>query len=426
MRLLIADKLHPRAVEELSALPIEVVYEPDLTKESLEQKIANVGVLVVRSTEVTAAALERAKTLHLIVRAGAQYQTIDVRAASRRGIYVANCPGKNAAAVAELVMGLLIAIDRRIVDSVTSLRDGRWRRAEYSKAEGLLGKTIGIAGMGAVGREVAHRAKAFGLSVIGYSRSLNAMRAADLGIMHATSLEELASKSHILTLHLPINARTRRIVGKRVFAALPPRAIFINAARADLVDQAAMREAVATRGLRVGLDVYPDEPRTADEYPSDLFSPPPQSGVGFSEPRDAALEGPWSPGDHEGFVYGTPHIAAATDQAQLAVATETVRVIRSFLLEGHVPNVVNVTTSIANFQVVIRMQDKIGTFANVLSVLKRHGINVEEVTNSVFEGGGASCAKLRVVSRPSEMCLQEIRAFDEVLHVDVVTLPNLA
>ncbi|WP_394842535.1 NAD(P)-binding domain-containing protein [Pendulispora brunnea] len=412
MRLLIADKLHPRAVEELSALPVEVIYEPELTKESLEQRIASAGVLVVRSTPVTATALDNAKTLHLIVRAGAEYQTIDVRAASRRGIYVANCPGKNAAAVAELVMGLLVAIDRRIVDSVTSLREGQWRRAEYSKAEGLYGKTIGIVGMGAVGREVAHRAKAFGLTVIGYSRSLSAVRAAELGILHANSLDELASKSHVVSLHLPINERTRHIVGKRFLAALPPRAILINAARADLIDQAALREAVTTRGLRVGLDVYPDEPRGKDEYKNDLF--------------DLATGENTGAGENAGFVYGTPHIAAATDQAQLAVATETVRIIRSFLLEGHVPNVVNVTTSIANFQVVIRMQDKIGTFANVLSVLKRHGINVEEVTNSVFEGGGASCAKLRMVSRPSETCLQEIRAFDEVLHVDVVTLPNLA
>ena len=404
MRLLIADKLHPRAVEELRALPIDVVYEPDLTKESLETKLPGVGVLVVRSTEVTAAALEKAKTLHLIVRAGAGYQTIDVRAASRRGIYVANCPGKNAAAVAELVFGLLLAIDRRIPDALLSLRSGKWERAEYGKAEGLLGKTIGIAGMGAIGKEVAHRAKAFGLTPIGWSRSLTPMRAAELGIGHASSLEELASKSQILTLHLPINERTRGIVSSRVFAALPPRAIFVNAARADLVDQGALREAVM-RGLRVGIDVYADEPKGKSAYPNELFGPATANG---------------------GFIYGTPHIAAATDQAQLAIATETVRVIRSFLLEGNVPNVVNVTTAVAKFQIVIRMLDKVGTFANVLAVLKRHGINVEEVTNTVFEGGGASCAKLRVVSRPSEVCLQEVRAFDEVLQVDVVTLPNLA
>jgi len=105
MRLLIADKLHPRAVEELRTLPLEVVYEPEVTKETLLGKIAGVGIVVVRSTEVTARVIDKARQLHLIVRAGAEFSTIDVRAASRRGIYVANCPGKNASAVAELVYG---------------------------------------------------------------------------------------------------------------------------------------------------------------------------------------------------------------------------------------------------------------------------------------------------------------------------------
>ena len=131
--------------------------------------------------------------------------------------------------------------------------------------------------------------------------------------------------------------------------------------------------------------------------------------------------------DRSVLAYGTPHIAASTDQAQLAIATETVRVIRSFLLEGVVPNVVNVQpASAARFQLMVRMVDKVGTFANVLAVIKRHGINVEEVANIVFEGAVASCAKLRLIQRPSEACLSEIRAFDEVLHVDMVTLPNLA
>ena len=139
MRLLIADKLHPRAIEELRTLPLEVVYEPELTKESLEKRLQGVGVLIVRSTEVTAAAIESTKQLNLIVRAGASYDTIDVRAASRRGIYVANCPGKNASAVAELVVGLMVALDRRIPDAVASLQGGKWERKEYGKAEGLTG-----------------------------------------------------------------------------------------------------------------------------------------------------------------------------------------------------------------------------------------------------------------------------------------------
>jgi D-3-phosphoglycerate dehydrogenase / 2-oxoglutarate reductase len=366
----------------------------------------------VRSTEVTASAIEGARHLHLIVRAGAEYHTIDVRAASRRGIYVANCPGKNASAVAELVFGLLLALDRRIPDGVLSLRAGKWERTEYGRSEGLLGKTIGIAGLGAVGREVLHRARAFGLLPMVWSRSLTPARAAELGVAYAPSIDELAARSQIFTVHLPISERTRHIIGKRVLELLPRGAIFINTARADLVDYAALREGVASRGLRVGLDVYPDEPKGKKEFPTDIFAP-----------RAA----PASATSTAGLVYGTPHIAASTDQAQYAIATETVRVIRSFLLQGHVPNVVNVSTStVARFQVVIRMVDKVGTFANVLNVIKRHGINVEEVTNTIFEGGGASCAKLRVVSRPSEACLKEIHAFEEVLHVDMVPLPNLA
>ncbi len=380
MRLLIADKLHPRAVEELRALPVHVDYEPEITKETLEAKLPGVGVLVVRSTEVTAQAIEKSRELNLIVRAGAEFSTIDVRAAAKRGVYVANCPGRNAGAVAELAIAMLVAVDRRIPDAVASLRAGKWERAEFGKAEGIHGKTIGIAGFGAIGREVAARAKGFGLHVVAWSRSLTPAKAADLGIEYAPSIDHLAAKSNVLSVHLPLTERTRQIIGKRVFDQLPKRAIFLNLARADLVDYAALREAVQTRGLRAAVDVYPDEPRGSKAFQSELFTL--QSSTG-------------------GFVYGTPHIAASTDQAQLAIATETVRVIRSFLLEGVVPNVVNVQpASAARFQLMVRMVDKVGTFANVLAVIKRHGINVEEVANIVFEGAVASCAKLAPRAAP--------------------------
>jgi D-3-phosphoglycerate dehydrogenase len=189
---------------------------------------------------------------------------------------------------------------------------------------------------------------------------------------------------------------------------MPKRAMFINCARPDLVDYEAMRDAIVNRGLRAAIDVVPNEPRGKKEISPDLFNVTTPSASG-------------------GFLYATPHIAASTHQAQLAIAPETVRVIRSFHHEGTVPNVQNVMQlPSARVQLVLRMLDQGGTFANGLAVIKRHGINVEEVTNTVFEGGGASCAKLRVVSRPSEAALHEIRAFEEVLHVDVVTLPNLA
>src|SRR5580692_7383328 len=247
MRLLIADKLHPRAIEELRTLPVEVLYEPELTKENLEQRMAGVGILVVRSTEVTAAAIANAKQLNLIVRAGAEHATIDVRAASQNGIYVASCPGKNASAVAELVFGLMVALDRRIPDAVASLRAGRWERQEYSKAEGLQGKTLGIAGFGAIGRELAQRARSFGLNVLAWSRSLTPTRATELGVGWVASLDELASKCQILSLHLALVDRTRRIVNRRVLGLLPERAMVVNTARADLVDNEALFAAAEQR-----------------------------------------------------------------------------------------------------------------------------------------------------------------------------------
>ncbi|MEO7094982.1 MAG: phosphoglycerate dehydrogenase [Polyangiales bacterium] len=404
MKLLIADKFEPHAIEELKHLSVEVIYDPELTKDTLPGKLAGVGILVVRSTQVTSAAIEAGTALHLIVRAGAGTNTIDVQAASARGIYVANCPGKNAVAVAELTMGLICALDRRIPDGVAQLRAKRWEKNELSKADGLHGKTLGLAGFGAIAREVAVRARAFGMNVLAMSRTLTAQRAAEHGVGFARSLEELASRSHVLSIHLPLTERTRGVISKSILDSLPDRAMVVNTARFELLDYAALQEAVATKGLRVGLDVFPDEPSGGSAaFESDLFT----SG--------------------KGVVYGTPHIGASTTQAQNAIAAETVRIVRSFLVAADVPNSVNVCArSPARYQMVVRSLDKVGVLANVLGVVKRHGLNVEELSSTIFDGAIAACTKFRVTGRPGEACIAEIRAFSEVMGVDVVALPNLA
>jgi D-3-phosphoglycerate dehydrogenase len=404
MRLLIADSLHPFAIEELRHLGVEVVYEPEIDSDSLPGALQNVGILVVRSKRVSEEAIAASSALNLIVRAGHGTGNIDVAAASARGIYVASCSGKNAIAVAELTMGLVLALDRRTPDAVAALREGRWEKGNFARADGLHGKAIGILGLGAVGREVLVRARGFGLQAHGWSRALYAHRARELGLIPAASPEELAAKVDILTVHLAANERTRGIVSREVLEALPPGAILVNTARSELVDWDALLEVAPRKKLRVGLDVYPDFPHVATAH----FSPPGfESGVLW---------------------YGTPHIGAQTAQAQTAIAAETVRIVRSFLVEGSVPNVANVrAASRARFQIVVRHLDKIGSLANVLNVIKRHGINVEELTNNVFEGSAAACTRLNVVSRPTEACLAEIAAFkDEVLHVDLVALPILA
>jgi D-3-phosphoglycerate dehydrogenase len=299
-------------------------------------------------------------------------------------------------------MGMILALDRRIVDATVDLRAGRWEKSKYANARGVFGRRIGIAGLGAVGRELVTRARVFGLDVVAWSRSLTQARAQRIDVGYARTLEDLATRSDIFTVHLPLTAQTRGIIGRKVIDALAEGATFINTASSDLVDVEALEEAVAKKGLRVGLDVFPGEPDV------------------LSGPYEPCILG-------RGIVYGTPHIAASTEQAQRAIALETARIVRAFLTEEDVPNVVNIcATSPARYAIVLRMLDKVGVLANTLSVLKRHGINIEEISNTVFDGAHATCTKMRVSGRPSDACLKEIAAFTEVLHVDVVSLPNLA
>lgn len=403
MRVLVADRLSEESLDEMRALGAEVVYEPDLRSDALPEALSGINVLVVRGTEVSGDAVRAGGSLNLIIRAGAGYSNIDVAAASERGIYVATTPGKNASAVAELTFTLIGSLDRRVPDAVASLRAGKWEKHEYARAVGLAGRKIGILGMGHVGRAVLKLAHAYGLRPHAFSRSLTPGRASELGVVRAKSPEELASEVDIFTVHLELVDRTREIVSRRVLEALPEGAIFVNTARAELVDYAALAELIPKKRLRVGLDVLPEEPAARSaSYSHPLLS--------------------------NGLVYATPHIGASTDEAQIAIAAECVRILRSFVTKGEVPNVVNISaTSWSRYQLVVRHLDKVGALANVLAVLKRHGINIHDLDSTVFEGGRAACVKIRLSRRPSEDCLQEIMAFsDEVLHVDLVTLPNLA
>src|SRR5262245_13277847 len=403
MKVLVADRLAEPSLDEMRALGVDVVYAPELSADELPGALPGVNVLIVRGTEVTARAMEAGESLNLIIRAGAGVTNIDVKTASERGIYVANCPGRNASAVAELAMTLIGCLDRRVADAVMSLRSGKWDKEEFAKAKGLRGRSLGIVGFGHGGRTLAKLAQDFGLDVHAYSRSLIPARAAELGIGWAPNIIELARRSDILSVHLEFNERTRGVISREVIQTLANGAMLINTAHAGLIDMTALVELAPLKELRVGLDVLPGEP---DERVADYDHP--------------VL--------HSGLVYATPHIGDSTEEAQVAIANETVRILRSFLLKGEVPNVVNISAGTrGRYVLVVRFLDRVGALANVLSVLKRHGINIQELDNTVFEGGKAACAKIRVDIRPSEGCLTEIMAFtDEVLHVDLVTLPNLA
>ena len=402
MRLLIADKLDFTVFTELELLGVRVDYMPELTADDLNGALQDINILVVRSTRVSAEAIASAPGLNLIVRAGAGVNTIDVTAACDRGVYVANCPGRNAAAVAELTMAHVLARDRRLGDATVALRGGRWEKSAFQAARGVLGRRFAVAGLGAIGRLVLERARGFGCELYAWSRSLSSVQARELGVTPIASLRDLAATADIFTCHLPLTSSTRGIISREVLEALRDGVIFVNTARAEIVDQVALAEVAAAKNLKVGLDVFEGEPKR-----------------GKADFRPTILD--------DAMVYGTPHIGASTEQAQEAIANEACRIVRCFLTSEEVPNVVNICSNTpARFAVVLRALDEVGVLANVLGVMKRHGLNVEECTNTVFDGARAACTKLRISGRPSEACLAEIRAFEEVFHVDVIALPNLA
>jgi D-3-phosphoglycerate dehydrogenase len=400
VRVLIIDTFSEAHLGALSLLGLTVDYQPQLAADALGEALADATILIARSKEVRAAAIERGRALSLIVRAGAGVNTIDVKTASAHGIYVANCPGKNAVAVAELTLGLLLALDRRIPDQVRDLRAGAWNKKEYGKADGLYGRTLGVVGTGAIGREVIRRARAFGMPVVAWSRSLDDARAIELGVERMRTVSELCARADAVTLHVALAAETRGLIGEAALSRMRPRTMLVNAARAEVVDEAALRQAIADKQIRYASDVFAGEPKTATGAFADA--------LGTSDA-----------------VYGTHHVGASTAQAQSAIADETVRIVRAFVERGEVPNCVNLATrSPAAFQLVVRHYDKVGVLAEVLGAIRRHDINVEEMANTIFDGARAASAKIRLGARPPAELLEEIRkSSPAILHVDVVEIP---
>lgn len=317
MKVLIADKFPAAGVHALTMEGCEVFVQPGLKGESLTDAIraAQCNVLVVRSTQVTADHLAASPFLKLIIRAGSGVDTIDLPAARRLGIHVSNCPGQNSVAVAELTLGLMIALDRRIVDETDDLRRGVWNKREYSKARGLKGRTLGIVGLGRIGYEVARRAKAFEMNLIYSDVVAHAQFECELGLRRV-ELNELLRECDFLSLHVPGGSQTRHLIGEKELALLKPTAFVINCCRGGVVDEVALARAVQ-RGDVAGaaLDVFEAEPGASDTE--------------FHDPVGKIPH-----------VYGTHHVGASTEQAQNAIAQEVVSIVRTFIETGEVRNCV--------------------------------------------------------------------------------------
>jgi D-3-phosphoglycerate dehydrogenase len=404
MKVLVADRFEAIGVEGLQALGCEVIVDPHLSGESLREALKShrPEVLVVRSTEVTAEMIQATRTLELVVRAGAGVNTIDVDTASRHGVYVTNCPGMNSAAVAELVFGLIISLDRRIAHNVSELREGVWNKKEYSKARGLKGSTLGIVGLGNVGQHVAQRAAAFEMRGV-YFDPVDRGAFAERYNLERLSLDELLKQSDYVTLHVPLIEETRHLINEKSLRLMKPSAILINTSRGEVVDEAALGKALDEGWIAgAGLDVYEHEPAGA-------------SGQ-FGDPVTKFKE-----------LYGTHHIGASTAQAQTAVATETVRIVRTYLESGRAPNCVNTTDSgSATHVLIVRHLNKPGILAHVLGHLNEAHINVEEMSNLVFRGAESCCAHIHLSAPPADKVLAAIRGHALVLSARLVRLGGIS
>ena len=405
MNVLIADTFEASGIEGLKALGCTVSYEPNLKDNALTVALraSAAQVLIVRSTAVTEAMLD-AGQLSLIVRAGAGVNTIDVAAASRRGIYVSNCPGKNAVAVAELTFALILALDRRVADNIAELRTGKWNKKEFSRANGLFGRTLGLIGFGSIAQEVTRRARAFGMPVIVWSRRLTTSVARSQAIEHhgvevAASAEQVVARADIISVHLALTSETRGFVSAELLGHAKPGAMLINTARGDLVDYRALAQAVVEKGLRVGLDVYANEPAAAEGRIDDPILALPT-------------------------VIGTHHIGASTNQAQEAIAAETVHIVRTFVETGRVPNVVNLAKKTpATHMLVVRHLDKPGVLAHVFERLRDAHLNVQETENIIFEGAHAAVLRVNLDGKPDAGTMHDIQAGNaDILNLQLVKL----
>jgi D-3-phosphoglycerate dehydrogenase len=394
LKVLVADKFPDKYIQQMKDLDLEVIYNAKLGEKDLPQAALDVDIIVVRSTVVNEETINSGKKLNLIIRAGSGVNNINIAAANKKGIYVTNCPGMNAVAVAELAVGLMIALDRFIPDNVSDFNKGVWNKDKYSKGKGLKGKTLGLIGVGNIGKEVAKRALAFEMNVYGKDIS----RIEGVQIKDFSEMDQLLPLCDVVSIHLPATPQTKGLFNKQMFSYMKDGAYLINTSRQDVINEDDLLEAVREKNIRYACDVFKGEPEgKAGEVSSKLMNNP--------------------------NIYVTHHIGASTEQAQDAVAEETLNIIKKFVHSGVIDHWVNRAKIIdANFQLVVKHYDKPGVLATVLDVIRAGNINIEEIENIIFEGGIAACCTMKLQAAATADMLKQISENANVISISHVEI----
>ncbi len=314
-RVLVCDKLEPPGIDLLRQAGIDIDDRSDLRGDALKEAIrAADGVIVRSATRITADLLDEPGKLRAIARAGVGVDNIDVGAATRKGIVVMNTPGGNTFSTAELTLSVLLALARNIPAADTSVKAGKWEKSKFTGTQ-LNGKTLGVVGVGNVGRVVCRVGVALGMIVIGHDPFLSPERAAEMDIERATDLDAMLPRCDFLTVHVTLNEQTRNLLDARRLAKLKKGARVANCARGGIINEAALVEALRSGHLAgAALDVFEQEPLPADHPLLKLPN-----------------------------VVLTPHLGASTREAQLSVALEAAQLLIDFLQKGEVRHAVNMT-----------------------------------------------------------------------------------
>lgn len=373
MKIVVADAFSPNGLEEMKAMGHQVTYEPKVVGDDFVKLMGDIKpvVLIVRSKKVTKEAIDADPKLEMVIRAGAGFDTIDVAHCSRKGIYVCNCPGKNSVAVAELTMGFITAIDRRIPEGDKLLKEGKWAKAAFADCIGLKGRTIGLLGIGNIGKEVAKRCLAFDMKVLAWDVFLTKETIESMGATKVETVEELAKGSDILSIHVPAVKETIGIINKKFLSLLKPNAVIINAARGNLVvEEDVIEHLDKVKGFWYGADVFLNEP-AKKEAPFDCKL--------AKHPK----------------VVASHHVGASTLEAETAIGIEAVRMVKEYGATKKVNNCVNLAMDVKTTHCIsVKYVSKVGALAGILAVLDKHGLKVEELKNEVFKDRMACVAEI--------------------------------
>jgi D-3-phosphoglycerate dehydrogenase len=350
LKIVVADDLPASALDLLRVEGWEVDARTGRTPDQLAIDLQDADAIVVRSaTKVTAPLIQAAPKLRVIARAGTGVDNVDVSAATGRGIVVMNAPGANSISVAELAVGLMLAMARHLPAADAAMKQGQWEKKKFLGEE-VREKTLGLAGLGRIGQEVARRAAAFGMRIVAHDPFISEHVAADLGV-ELVSLDEVFARADYVSLHMPSNEKTRNIVNKERLARSKKGIRIINTARGDLIDETALADAIeAGQVAGAALDVFSKEP-TVDHRLQML----PQ-------------------------VVATPHIAASTREGQELVGVETAAAVRDFLRDGVIRNAVNFPSVSAEeysrLRPFLELGERLGAFVAQMNDARAHGLSV--------------------------------------------------